>query len=90
MTDDDLAYRKLIAALDGIARGKGPNDYVLLDGADSFEILTALHNASGLKGDFAGDHMDIVRAALSAWRAKYIGDDIIAVVAALLKKVAAT
>jgi hypothetical protein len=90
VTDDDFAYRKLMAALDGIAGGRGPNDYILLDGADSFEILTVLHDASGLKGDFAGDHMDFVRAALSAWKAEYAEDDIVGVVAALLKKVAAT
>jgi hypothetical protein len=90
VTNNDFAYRKLIDALDGIAGGKGPNDYILLYGANSFEIVTVLHDASGLEGGFAGDHMDFVPAALSAWKAEYAGDDIVGVVAALLKKVAAT
>jgi hypothetical protein len=88
--DEELAYVKLISALKGIAAGKGPHDRIEADGGRSFEILAVLHGAAGLEGDFAGDHVDDVKAALAAWKTEHGRTDIAGVAAGLLKKVPPT
>ncbi len=90
MSEDDFAYKKLIAALEGISKGKGPHDRVVADVGRTFEILTVLHGAAGIGGDVHGEDMDYAKAALEAWKAEYKGADVAGIVKALLGKAPAT
>ncbi len=83
-TAEEFAYVKLISALKGIAIGKGLHDHIEADIGRRFEIISVLHHAAGLEGDFAGDHVEYVRNALAAWNVNHAGNDIAGCVRALL------
>jgi hypothetical protein len=88
--DEELAYVKLISAFERHRRGQGTARPIEADGGRSFKILAVLHGAAGLEGDFAGDHVDDVKAALAARKTEHGRTDIAGVVATLLKTVPPT
>jgi hypothetical protein len=82
---DELLYRKLVAAMRGIADGKGMSERVGLPGdVRDFAISEVLSAARFLKGDFAGDHVDFVKKAFAEVGKTYPGDNIAACVATML------
>lgn len=82
---DELLYRKLVAAMSGIADGKGMSERIGLPGdVRDFAIFEVLSAARFLKGDFAGDHVDFVKKAFAEFGKPYPGDNIAACVAAML------
>ena len=83
--NDDLAYEKLIAAMVAIAEGKGLHESVAVNYGRRFEIIRILKRASALSGDFAGDHINLVKAAFARMGKRYPGNRIGDCVAALLE-----
>lgn len=79
-------------AIKGIRQGKGLSDRISLesDYGRSFEIAQILKDACNLDGDFAGDHVDEVKAAFVRLNLPYPGDGIVKCVVALQAALSAT
>jgi len=84
-TNEDFAYVKMIAVLEALAKGKGLHENVAVDYGRRFEIIRVLKGASALSGDFADDHIDLVKAAFAKVGKRYPGNRIADCVAALLE-----
>jgi len=83
---DEFLYQKLVAAICGLADRKGMRERVgVRVDKGTFEIYEVLTEALGLKGDFAGDHVDFVKKAFEVAGKPYPGDNIEACVRALLQ-----
>ncbi len=76
--DEEFIYRKLIAAMKGLAAGMMFDDYVEEDVGRKFKIIRVLHDAQILQGSFTEDHVDLVKAAFAkrslAYPRNHIGD----------------
>jgi hypothetical protein len=84
-SNENFAYEKLIAAVEALARGDGLHESVAVNYGRRFEIISVLRGASALSGDFADDHIDLVRAAFARMAKPYPGSRIADCAAALLK-----
>jgi hypothetical protein len=78
VSEEEFSYVKLIAAVSGLAVGKGLYDNVTVKGdiGRKFQIIKVLDHAQVLQGDFAEDHVDHVKAAFAKCGLAYPGNDI--------------
>lgn len=86
----DYTHSRLMAALKGLAEGKGRDDVVGVPGfGQQTKILAALIDAQHLKEPFHADHLDVVDAAflkLGLTRTSVRKDEIAKVVISSLRR----
>jgi hypothetical protein len=74
----------MIAAMKGLEAGKDLSDSVGADVGRKFMIIKVLHDAKLLQGEFAEDHVDVVKSAFTKRGLTYPGNHISACLKALL------